>query len=147
MITVNHIDIDFIAYCFLYEIDPQPDMFELKQLLAIPYANTKAKNNIEERHEFMLSVIRDRIDNADKYEKERFSKYGEWYYYKHRHNKRYHGKHKHNQQPLQPRESYHKSEKIVKGCKHTIQEVQKLEQLIEQRAKQKSQEVLAKYQS
>jgi hypothetical protein len=117
MITINHID--YIAYDFLYEISPQPDMFELKQLLAIP------KRNIEARHEFMLSVIRDRINNADKYEKERFSKYGGsylWY-----NPKRYHGLDK----PLgQPKR---KSEKPIKGCKHTIQKVRKLEKLIIQR--------------
>jgi hypothetical protein len=51
----------------LNTIKPQPDLFEIKQVLAIP------RKDIEQRHELMLSIIKDRIDNADKYESERFS--------------------------------------------------------------------------
>jgi hypothetical protein len=46
---------DFIAYDFLYEMKPQPDIFEIKQVLAIP------QSDIEARHELMLGIIRDRI--------------------------------------------------------------------------------------
>ena len=52
------------SYDFLNEILPQPELFELMQVLAIP------KKDIEARHEYMLSVIKDRIDNAEKYELE-----------------------------------------------------------------------------
>ena len=50
-------------YDFLKQILPQPGMFELRQVLAIP------KEDIEARHEYMLSVIKDRVDNADFYER------------------------------------------------------------------------------
>ena len=60
--------LDFIAFCFFYAIRPQPDFFELKQIDGIP------KQNIEKRHELMLSIIYDRIDNADRYKHERYSK-------------------------------------------------------------------------
>lgn len=33
---------------------------------------------MEERHELMLSMIRDRIENKDKYEREYFEKYSKW---------------------------------------------------------------------
>jgi hypothetical protein len=129
MVTVDYVDM--IAYDFLYEINPQPDMFELKQLLAIP------RKNIEARHEYMLSIIHDRIDNADKYENERFSKYGDSYLW-YGHNKRYHGLDK----PLgQPK---HKSEKPIKGCKHTIQKVRKLEKLFDQRKETNRKKIRAK---
>lgn len=42
---------------------PQPELFEL-----IP------KADIEARHEYMLSVIKDRVDKADIYEREYFFK-------------------------------------------------------------------------
>jgi hypothetical protein len=42
---------------------PQPELFELRLVLAIP------KEDIEARHEYMLSVIRDRVDYADVYER------------------------------------------------------------------------------
>jgi hypothetical protein len=47
-------------------------LFEFRQVLAIP------KEDIETRHEYMLSVIKDRIDNAEKYELEWFSKYSQY---------------------------------------------------------------------
>ena len=55
---------DYDSYDFLNEILPQPELFELRQVLAIP------KKDIEARQEYMLSVIKDRIDNAEKYELE-----------------------------------------------------------------------------
>jgi hypothetical protein len=36
------------------------------------------KEDIEARHQYMLSVIKDRIDNAEKYELEWFSKYSQY---------------------------------------------------------------------
>ena len=60
--TIYPYDYDFISYDFLNEILPQPELFELRQVLAIP------KEDIETRHEYMLSVIKDRIDNTEKYE-------------------------------------------------------------------------------
>ena len=60
--------LDSIAYQFLYNTVPQPDMFELRQVLNIP------NSNIEKRHEAMISFIEDRINNAVRYEK-RFSKW------------------------------------------------------------------------
>ena len=59
--------LDPIAYQFLYKTVPQPDMFELMQVLKIP------NSNIEKRHEAMISIIEDRVKNAVRYE-ERFSK-------------------------------------------------------------------------
>ena len=44
------------------------------QVLAIP------KADIEARHEYMLSVIKDRVDKADIYEREYFSKYPNYGY-------------------------------------------------------------------
>jgi hypothetical protein len=41
---------DFIAYSFFSKIKPQPEMFELKQLAAIP------SSKVEKRHDFMISV-------------------------------------------------------------------------------------------
>jgi len=59
--TIYPYDYDFISYdFFLNDILPQPELFELRQVLAIP------KENIEARHEYMLSVIKDRKDNAEK---------------------------------------------------------------------------------
>ena len=55
---------DFIAYSFFFSITPPPQMFELKQLSKIPISE------LEKRHEFMLSIINDRIRNKAKYEKE-----------------------------------------------------------------------------
>jgi hypothetical protein len=130
MVTVDYLDL--IAYDFLYEISPQPEMFELKQLLAIPKKNTEA------RHEFMLSVIRDRIDNAAKYERERFSKYGDSYLL-YGNDKRDHDLDK------IPRQRKRKYEKPVKGCKHTIRKVRKLEKLIDQRKDQNNKKVKKKW--
>ena len=70
--TIFPYDYDFISYDFLNEILPQPELFELRQVLAIP------KEDIEARYEYMLSVIKDRIDNAEKYELEWFSKYSQY---------------------------------------------------------------------
>jgi hypothetical protein len=56
-------DYDFISYDFLNEILSQPELFELRQVLAIP------KEDIEARHEYMLS---------EKYELEWFSKYSHY---------------------------------------------------------------------
>jgi hypothetical protein len=70
--TIYPYDYDFISYDFLNEILPQPELFELRQVLAIP------KEDIEARHEYMLSVLKDRIDNAEKYELEWFSKYSQY---------------------------------------------------------------------
>jgi hypothetical protein len=67
-------NLDFIAQDFLFGVRPQPEMFELKQALAIPIAD------IERRHEYMLSVVRDRIENRDRYEREYFEKYSNWFY-------------------------------------------------------------------
>lgn len=60
---------DFIAHDFLYKIKPMPDVFELKQVLAIP------QTDIEARHKVMLSIIHDRITNKEKYIKEHYSKF------------------------------------------------------------------------
>jgi hypothetical protein len=59
--------LDPIAYEFLYKTVPQPDMFELMQVLNIP------NSNIEKRHEAMISIIEDRVNNAVRHE-ERLSK-------------------------------------------------------------------------
>jgi hypothetical protein len=72
--TISPYDYDFISYDFLKQILPQPELFELRQVLAIP------KEDIEARHDYMLSVIKDRIDNADVYEREYFSKYPNYGY-------------------------------------------------------------------
>jgi hypothetical protein len=72
--TVSPYDYDFISYDFLKQILPQPELFELRQVLAIP------KEDIEARHEYMLSVIKDRVNNADLYEREYFSKYPHYGY-------------------------------------------------------------------
>jgi hypothetical protein len=61
---------DFIAFDFLYKTSPQPDLFELRQVVAIP------SKDVESRHELMLKIIHDRIENKEKYKKERFSGYG-----------------------------------------------------------------------
>ena len=37
--------------------------FELRQVLAIP------KEDIEARHDYLLDVIKDRVDNADVYDR------------------------------------------------------------------------------
>jgi hypothetical protein len=58
----------------LKTISPQPELFELRQVLSIH------KKDIEARHEYMLSVIKDRVDNADVYEREYFSKYPNYGY-------------------------------------------------------------------
>jgi hypothetical protein len=52
--TISPYDYDFISYDFL-----KTRLFELKQVLSIP------KEDIEARHGYMLSVIKDRVDNAD----------------------------------------------------------------------------------
>jgi hypothetical protein len=72
--TIYPYDYDFISYDFLKQMLPQPELFELRQVLAIP------KEEIEARHEYMLSVIKDRVDNADVYEREYFSKYPNYGY-------------------------------------------------------------------
>jgi hypothetical protein len=72
--TVYPYDYDFISYDFLKQILPQPELFELRQVLAIP------KEDIEARHDYMLSVIKDRVDNADVYERKYFSKYPNYGY-------------------------------------------------------------------
>jgi hypothetical protein len=66
---------DFIAYHFFYGILPQPEIFEIKQILKIPREKT------EQRHDLMLSIMRDRIENQDKYEREHFLKYSKLRYY------------------------------------------------------------------
>lgn len=66
---------DFIAYDFLWMIRPQPEIFEIKQVLKIPY-----KTKMEQRHDLMLSIIHDRIENKEKFEKEYFSKYSTYEY-------------------------------------------------------------------
>jgi hypothetical protein len=93
-------ELDFIAYDFLINTIPRPDMFELKNVLAIP------KRNIEARHELMLSLIRDRITNAEKYRKERFSKLGGWWW------------HRCDKLPEDYNRRYHSRTKIMSGCKH-----------------------------
>jgi hypothetical protein len=71
---------DFIAHDFFWKIIPQPDMFELKQVAAIP-----VPEDIEERHELMISIILDRIRNAATYEQQHFSKCGKsWWYHEKR---------------------------------------------------------------
>jgi hypothetical protein len=62
--------IDFIAYYFLYLIRPQPEIFEIKQVLGIP------KDKMEQRHNLMLSIVHNRINNREKYRREHYSKYG-----------------------------------------------------------------------
>jgi hypothetical protein len=54
--------LDPIAYQFLYNTVPQPDMYELRQVLNIP------NSNIEKRHEVMISIVEDRVNNAVRYE-------------------------------------------------------------------------------
>jgi hypothetical protein len=71
---IIHCNLDFVAQDFLFGIRPQPDIFELKQALAISITD------IEQRHEYMFSVIQDRIRNKDRYEKEYFKKYSNWFY-------------------------------------------------------------------
>ena len=58
----------------LKQISPQPELFELRRVLTIP------KDNIEARHDYMLSVIKDRLDNTDIYEREYFSNYPHYGY-------------------------------------------------------------------
>ena len=65
--------LDPIAYQFLYKTVPQPDMFELRQVLNIP------NSNIEKRHEAMISIIEDRVNNAVKYEKRSSKWKGYWF--------------------------------------------------------------------
>jgi hypothetical protein len=72
--TISPYDYDFISYDFLKQILPQPELFELRQVLAIP------KEDIEARHNYMLSVIKDRVDNVDVYEREHFSNYPHYGY-------------------------------------------------------------------
>jgi hypothetical protein len=69
-----HCNLDFVAQDFLFGIRPQPEMFELKQALAIPVTD------IEQRHGYMFSVIQDRIRDKDRYEKEYFEKFSNWFY-------------------------------------------------------------------
>jgi hypothetical protein len=67
-------DYDFISYDFLKQMLPQPELFELRHVLSIP------KDDVEARHDYMLSIIKDRLDNADLYELEYFSKYPQYGY-------------------------------------------------------------------
>jgi hypothetical protein len=60
---------DFITYDFMHMMLPQPEIFEIKQVLSIQ------KSKIEQRQDLMLSMIRDRISNAEKFEKEHSSKF------------------------------------------------------------------------
>jgi hypothetical protein len=46
---------------------PPPDMFELKQVAAIP--------KLEKRHELMLSIIEERLANHERYRSERIPRY------------------------------------------------------------------------
>jgi DNA-directed RNA polymerase subunit RPC12/RpoP len=80
MREVRYSYFDFIAYDFLYMMIPSPDLFELKQVNEIPLSSNDNNNELERRHDLMLSMIKDRIDNKDEYEKERFSKYGKYVY-------------------------------------------------------------------
>jgi hypothetical protein len=72
--TIYPYDYDFISYDFLKVMLPQPELFELRQVLAIPKEDTEA------RHEYIISVIKERVDNADIYEREYFSKYPQYGY-------------------------------------------------------------------
>jgi hypothetical protein len=72
--TISPYDYDFISYDFLKQKLPQPELFELRHVLSIP------KEDIEARHDYMLSVIKDRVDNADVYEREYFPKYPHYGY-------------------------------------------------------------------
>lgn len=68
----HYMDFDFVAYDFLRSMQPNPDIFEIKQVLKIP------KSRIEERHELMFSMMRDRMINKEKYDQEHFSKISEF---------------------------------------------------------------------
>jgi hypothetical protein len=65
--------LDPIAYQFLYKTVPQPDMFELMQVLNIP------SSNVEKRHEVMISIVEDRVNNAVRYEERLFKWKGYWF--------------------------------------------------------------------
>jgi hypothetical protein len=67
-------EFDFIAYDFLYSIRPEPHTFELKQALQI--------SDIEQRHDYMISVILDRIRNQSKYEQEHYGKISKYHEYR-----------------------------------------------------------------
>ncbi len=41
--TISPYDYDFISYDFLKQISPQPELFELKQVLAIPKGDIEAR--------------------------------------------------------------------------------------------------------
>ena len=95
----RRVDLDFIAYEFLYKMIPHPDMFEIKKVLAIP------KKNLEARHDLMLSIIRDRITNIEKYANERFSKFGGWWF-------------DNSSKWPDPTRRYSIKTKTMNGCKH-----------------------------
>ena len=132
-------DIDPIAYLFLHRMNPQPDMFELKQLLAMPPPFPKSVKYLEARHEFMLSVINDRIRNADRYQVERLAKYGNKYLYYGGDDKRYHPRPKPKTkedlaaETSRPFEASFISKKMAKGCKHSMKKVIGLEKAIDTR--------------
>jgi hypothetical protein len=44
-ISIVECDFDFIVFDFLYGIDPEPEMFELKQVLAIPPKDMESDMN------------------------------------------------------------------------------------------------------
>jgi hypothetical protein len=56
---ISPYDYDFISYDFLKHMLPQPELFELRQVLAIP------KEDVEARHEYMIYVIKERADDAE----------------------------------------------------------------------------------
>lgn len=64
---------DFIAHDFLYKMLPSPEIHEIKSILQIPVSK------IELRHESMLSILHDRIDNAVGFEQQYFAKYSKWF--------------------------------------------------------------------
>lgn len=71
-VTHHYYEFDFVAYDFLYSMIPDPDIFEIRQVLKIP------KSRIEDRHELMISMMRDRMINKERYEREHFSKISEY---------------------------------------------------------------------
>jgi hypothetical protein len=93
---------DIIACDFLYTMKPPADMFELKQVAAIP--------RLEKRHDAMLSIMEDRLTNHDRIQHERIPKYS-WKDI----SSRYHTK-----ENLLIKSSFlMMSEKVImEGCKH-----------------------------
>ena len=102
---------DFIAHDFLHEMKPQPDIFEIKQVLAIP------RSDIEARHELMLSIIKDRISNKAKgvYDDGVIGVGDTWATYHNMIDKRDSNK----QYFYSPYSKYFREKRcIMKGCKH-----------------------------